>query len=272
LAVKIIALDLDGTLMSPDHITVSQRNRQALKLAKEKGVTIAIATGRTLAIMGDVCQQVPQVDFVIHSNGASVYDRRQGKNVYKNLMSWDFCEKVLNYLDDKPVFYEVYIDGKSFIQPNKAEYFISESLPSAFVDSLMGNMTQCEDLIKEVAGKDIEKITLYTKSQETFDQLWQEFSQMSEINLASSIAGNMEMTKFDADKGNALQGLCQQLGISTEEAMAFGDAGTDCLMLKRAGYSFAMENGDDLCKASAKHIAKSNAQDGVAQAIEKYVL
>ena len=54
MAVKIITLDLDGTLMSPDHLTVSQENKDALRAAHEKGVKIAVATGRTLAIMGDV--------------------------------------------------------------------------------------------------------------------------------------------------------------------------------------------------------------------------
>jgi hypothetical protein len=272
MSVKIIALDLDGTLMSPDHMTVSARNREALKKAHDKGITIAIATGRTIAIIGDVCEQVPEVDYIIYSNGASVLERKTGKNIYTNLMDWDFCEKVIDYLDEKPAFYEIYINGKSYVKPSKAEHFISDRLPKEFVDSLLGSVTPCENIKEALAGKSIEKITLYTKEQEAFDEMWEHFSKMDCINLASSINGNMEMTKFDADKGNALKGLCDTLGIKPEEAMTFGDAGNDCGMLKFAGYSFAMENGEDICKQTANYVTKSNANDGVAVAIEKYAL
>ena len=80
--IKLIALDLDGTLMYTDHITVTEENRAALKKAHEKGASLAVATGRTLAIIGDVCEQIPEIDYVIYSNGAAVYDRRQSKNIY----------------------------------------------------------------------------------------------------------------------------------------------------------------------------------------------
>jgi hypothetical protein len=102
--------------------------------------------------------------------------------------------------------------------------------------------------------------------------MWNKYSKMDSINLASSIEGNLEFTKFDADKGNALKGLCDELGINQNEAMAFGDAGNDCGMLKYASYSFAMENGEDICKEIANYAAKSNADDGVGNAIEEYVL
>ena len=135
MAVKIITLDLDGTLMSPDHLTVSQENKDALRAAHEKGVKIAVATGRTLAIMGDVCTQVPQVDYIIHSNGAGVVDRKTGERLYSNLMSWDFSEKIIDFLNTKPCFYELYVDGKSYVQEDRAPYFITDVLPKEFIDA-----------------------------------------------------------------------------------------------------------------------------------------
>ena len=68
--IKMIALDLDGTLMYTDHMTVTENNRRALKHAHEHGSKIAISTGRTLAIIGDVCEQVPEIDYIMFSNGA----------------------------------------------------------------------------------------------------------------------------------------------------------------------------------------------------------
>ena len=61
--------------MAPDHITVTERTYNALKAAHDKGVKIAIATGRTLGFVESVVKQIPFADYVIYSNGASVYDR-----------------------------------------------------------------------------------------------------------------------------------------------------------------------------------------------------
>ena len=156
MAVKIITLDLDGTLMSPDHLTVSQENKDALRAAHEKGVKIAVATGRTLAIMGDVCTQVPQVDYIIHSNGAGVVDRKTGERLYSNLMSWDFSEKIIDFLNTKPCFYELYVDGKSYVQEDRAPYFITDVLPKEFIDALMDRMEVCTDAKAAIFGKDVE--------------------------------------------------------------------------------------------------------------------
>lgn len=270
--IKLITLDLDGTLMSADHVTVSEANRKALKMAHEKGVKIAISTGRTLAIIGDICDQVPEVDYIMYSNGAGVFDRKEQKTIYQNLMDWDFCKSVIEYLDTRPAFFEIYVDGKSYVQQNKEEFFIDNLLPKEFIDKLMSQMCICENVVKCVENKEVEKITLYTKDKDSFDEMWEHFSNMSDkIYLASSLKGNMEMTKAGVDKGVALDGMCKVLGITANECMAFGDAGNDCPMLEYSKYSFAMANATDECKASAKHITLSNKEDGVAVAINEYI-
>ena len=86
MAVKLIASDLDGTLMAPDHMTVSERTKKALLDAHEKGIKIAIATGRTLHFTDSVTAQIPFVDYVVSSNGAAVYDRNAGEYVYSTLV------------------------------------------------------------------------------------------------------------------------------------------------------------------------------------------
>ena len=67
MSVKIIATDLDGTLMAPDHITVTERTKSALLNAHKKGIKIAIATGRTLGFITPVINQIPFTDYVIFS-------------------------------------------------------------------------------------------------------------------------------------------------------------------------------------------------------------
>lgn len=269
--IKLIALDMDGTLMSPDHITVSDENRKALKEAHDKGAKISIATGRTLAIIGDVCQQVPEVDYIIYSNGAGVLDRKAQQNIYQNLMTWDFCKDIIEYIDTLPIFIEIYLDGMSYVQESKAMYFKDGVLPQEFIDKLLGQMTVVENLIETIKGKDIEKISIYTNNEGDFQVLWDRFKTTKGIYLASALPLSMEITKAGVDKGAALKGMCETLDFSPNEVMAFGDAGNDIPMLEFADYSFAMENGSEECKRAAKFQTKSNGQDGVAHGIRQYI-
>ncbi len=273
MSIKIIALDLDGTLMMPDHLTVSNANREAIKKAHEKGIKIAISTGRTLSIMWDVCKQVPQVDYVMYSNGAGVLDRQTGKNIYSSYIPNNVCNRIIEKLDNLPVFVEIYINGDSYAQKDKKEHFIYEYLPDKVGNILINTINMCENLSDEICDKNIEKMTVYCKHEEVYKEIWNYLSKMdNEITIASSIKGNIDITKIGVNKGTALDGMCKKLGIEKSEAMAFGDGGNDCPMLEYADYSFAMANGDDNCKAAAKYITKSNADDGVAWAINKYVL
>lgn len=270
--IKLVVLDLDGTLMSPDHLTVSEANRNALRLAHEKGIKIAISTGRTLAIIGDICEQVPEVDYIMYSNGAGVFDRKDNKNIYTNLMSNELSNEILSYLEDKKCFYEIYANGKSYAQEDKGDYFIYDILPKEFLDDVLSKMEIVKNAKEELNGAGIEKITIYSRFPEVFNEACEHFTKMTDkLYTTSSIKGNLDMTKKGVDKGTALDGMCKALGITADEVMAFGDAGNDCPMLEYAGYSYAMANGSDECKASAKYETKSNAEDGVAYAVLKHI-
>ena len=104
MSVKIIATDLDGTLMAPDHLTVTERTKNALYEAHKKGVKIAIATGRTLAFIDYVVNQIPFVDYIIHSNGAAVFDRKNNEYIYTNLVSPEITAEAITLLNSMPSY------------------------------------------------------------------------------------------------------------------------------------------------------------------------
>ena len=80
--INLIATDLDGTLLAPDHITITQRTLSALTSAHQKGVKIAISTGRSLSLIINVAEKLPFVDYIIYSNGAGVYDCSKKETVF----------------------------------------------------------------------------------------------------------------------------------------------------------------------------------------------
>lgn len=271
MAIKIIATDLDGTLMAPDHLTVTERTKSALLSAHENGVKITIATGRALDFTSGVTSQIPFADYVICSNGASVYDRNNDKFIYTNLVSPEITTEATELLKTLPVYYNIYIDGKIYAQKGADKFFNNLALPTEFLEDFVSRLIICDDISEQIKGKGAELIDVFYSDEETKKIIF-DFFEDKGLFLASALGGVVSATAQGSDKGTALKGLCDILGINSDEAMTFGDASNDATMLRYAYYSFAMENGDDICKKSARFSAPSNAEDGVAQMVEKYAL
>lgn len=269
--VKLIALDMDGTLMSPDHVTVSEENRKALKEAHDKGIKISIATGRTLSIIGNVCEQVPETDYIIFSNGAGVYDRRENKVIYVNPMKWEFCEPIIRYLDSNPLMTEIYCDGKSYMRSDSVKYLDPKLYPEEFLDMIIKGTNFCGDVCDELKGKDIEKFTIHFGDAATLMKVKNYLENLEGIALTASFEASLEFTAASADKGNALEGMCRILGIDASECAAFGDADNDLPMIEFSGYGFAMGNATENVKKAAKYVTKTNGEDGVAAGIRNII-
>ncbi len=271
MAIKIIATDLDGTLMAPDHLTVTERTKNALKSAHDKGIKITIATGRALNFTSGVTTQIPFADYVICSNGASVYDRNNKKFIYTNLISPEITAEAIALLNTLPVYYNIYIDGNIYAQKGADLFFNDLNLPQEFLEDFVSKLIICDDISKETKDKGAELIDVFFSDEDSKKKILEFFDEKG-LFLASALGGVCSATAQGSDKGTALKGLCDILGVASDEAMTFGDASNDATMLRYAYYSFSMENGDVICKESARFSAPSNADDGVAQMVEKYAL
>lgn len=269
--VRLIACDLDGTLLGADHITVSERNRKALFEAHEKGVKIAVATGRTLSVIYGVIEQLPFVDYVIYSNGAAVRDLKTAKTVYKEYMPEKVAADIFSFLLKYPVYFEFYYNGAQHAQTGREKYFKGMDLPREFLEAYAAQ-TVFDDEIAPFAAKGVEKINLFYFEKAHYEEIREYLFSNESIACTSPVAGDIEMTAKGVDKSNALAGLCKTLGITSREVMAFGDSDNDLGMLEFAGYGTAMANASQACINKAKYKTLSNEEDGVAAAVEKYVL
>lgn len=273
MSIKLIATDLDGTLMAPDHLTVTKRTYDTLKKAHDKGIKIAVATGRPMALIDNVINQVPFVDYVIYSNGSCVFDRNDEKIIHADLIEDKLAREIVEYFLTQNIFFEIYINGRSCYQLGTEKLFQNMGLPQKFLDEVAQTMDAYESLLDFMKndGKGMEKITFYGISDEKYEKVKAKLEGYG-LEACSSLPGTIEATSKTANKGNALLGICENMCITSDEVMSFGDAGNDCPMLDFAKYSFAMENGTDECKAHAEFVTKSNGEDGVAVAVEKYAL
>ena len=277
MSIKLIVTDLDGTFMASDHITIPQENIEAFKKAHEMGIKVAIASGRTKILADNVTEQLPFLDYLITSNGAITYDLHTNKVVCANLMSNAESVEVFNILKDYNLIYEIYFEGKCYMNNESYSMFDTEHVSPHIHDLLKDFIKPVDSLEDFIAGKGIEKLNILSLSGEERIELEEKISQKCNVAFASSFPiikgknGNLEMTHSDATKGFAIKGLCDILGIDGTNVMCFGDGENDCSMLEFADYSFAMANGTDLVKATAKYVTDTNDNGGVAKAIKKYV-
>lgn len=277
MSIKLIVTDLDGTLMAPDHTTVTERTRQALKEAHDKGVKTAIATGRTISLIGMVTNQVDFIDYVIYSNGAAVYDRVNKKLIYTSFFDTENALELAKFLDSEPVFYEIYANGWSYIRNDKVSLFDMGNLPKDFIDEITKHTVFVDDMCEIIKKSDVEKFNISSMAPERAEYITEKLISFKDTEWTSSLPGSkvqnqMEFMKKGVNKGAAVKGMCSVLGISPESVMAFGDAQNDCSMLELAGWSFAMGNACEECRQTAKYITDTNANDGLAKAVEEYVL
>ena len=271
MAIKLIATDLDGTLMAPDHLTVTERTYNALKTAHDRGVKIAIATGRTLGFIHNVTEQLPFCDYVIYSNGASVFDRNKGEDIYTNHIPPAVTKDILSLLSKYDLYYNCYVGGKVYVQTDKIKFYINRGLPEEFIQFFIQCSAECENMESELDGRSAEIVAMYNVSDDIKKTLTDFFRQHG-LHITSSIPDEFEVTAPDVNKGTAMKGLCVNAGFKADEVMAFGDALNDLEMLEYAVHSVAMGNACEQCKSAAKYITATNAEDGVAEAVEKYVL
>ncbi len=272
--IKLIALDLDGTTLKNDHMTISDRTKQALEAAIAEGILVVPATGRNDALLPRAIMDIPGIRYAITSNGAVTYDIKEQRVLHSGYLSADIARKVLSLIPRDEILVEIFRKGRLLVERRFTQAL--QEYPIHFMDMEILNrlFQEVEDLSEFTRdqGDGIEKINIPFVPPKWREPLWERFSKLPSIALTSSVKHNMEINQADTSKGVALERFCENLHIPPENVMAFGDNGNDVEMLQYAGLSFAMGNGTDAAKKAAKFVALASDEDGVAQAIEKYAL
>lgn len=268
--IRLIATDLDGTLLQDDHMTVSERNKQALKRASEAGVEIVIASGRTWAVLSKVAKDLGLARYALISNGASVVDVSTGEFLFHKNIPFEEWAPIYEYLKELGYPFCLYCDGESYMEASVADAFHNPTLSKGFVADLKSRANVVDKLTIALKHKGIEKFSVLYVDKEKYEQVCEKLATFGKVQLTSSLPYNVEINAMGADKGGGLKTLSRQLGISREEVMAFGDAENDLSMLEWACWSFAMGNATESVKKAAKYVTKTNMEDGIAEAVNKF--
>ena len=270
--IRLICLDMDGTLLDDDHATVPPRNVRALRAAAERGALVAIASGRSWSLLEEVADQVGAVGCAVLSNGASVLDVGTGEWLYRSCLPEETWRPLARLLLARRLPFEVYCEGETLIQRDTFPSVLDCALSEEFRGVLRRHTLRPESLEEALSGRAVEKFHIYRIPPEQREAVRAEALACGPMTAATAFPGNLELTAPGVNKGAAVRALCARKGWTAEQVMAFGDAGNDLELLSWARWSFAMSNGSPEAKEAARYLTASNTEAGVAQGVEQYFL
>lgn len=271
--IRLIALDLDGTLLTSDK-RLSRHNRETLEQCIQRGICVVPATGRTLDGIPEEIKRMPGVRYVICTNGAVVADLCGGQVISSQKMDWELTARLLDIIADYPVMYDVYMDGRGKSEIRFLEHLDDYGIPETIQKLIWSTRDIVPDTRDHVRREKeaVEKINIFTGDDKIRKQIREKLSECPDILITTSLPNNLEINYKDATKGGALLKLAEYLEIPREQTMAFGDGENDLTMIQAAGIGVVMENGDESLKQYADYITKGNDQDGVSAAIKHFAV
>ena len=274
LDVKLIALDMDGTLLN-EHGLLAEESKEALMQAMEQGVHVVIATGRVFSALPQDVVTVPGIQYAITSNGANIIRLKDNETIYSNLIDGSKLDDIMDILEDETIMKEVFYDHQVYAQKSCLEhledYGIRTEKSQRYTLTTRQPVEDTLALILENRDK-LENINLLFGNEERRQQVWKRLDAVEGITACSSMPYNLEIGGATTSKAAALDALGEILGVTKEQIMACGDSSNDAAMLRHAGISVAMGNAEDEVKAESLMVTKTNKDHGVAYAIRELVL
>ena len=240
---KLLALDLDGTLLTEDK-RITEATKRSIFQAVEKGIIVLFATGRGLQTSSAYMEELGLTGPMVFVNGAEIW--KNPKEVWKR-----------SFIDNKDLrkLYQLATE-------NGARFWGYNA------DDLIHSTHWTPDLLK----KDWLKFGISSENPIVLQKMWEIITEWGTLEVTQTERTNMEITVKGVTKESGIREVCRLLSIEMEEVMAIGDSLNDYYLISSAGLGVAMGNAIDEIKRVAAVTTDSNEHDGVAKAINRYLL
>jgi len=264
MTIRLVALDLDGTLLNSSD-GVSEANARAIRRVRERGVVVVLCTSRWFSLAAHTAKELRLEAPLICQNGAQVRALDDHSDLLHLRMDLQAAREVAAFMDSRSETSLVCIDDVSYLRSSR-EVDRSQLPPDVLLTSRLSDVLSAPPTAFLLFGK------------EAVDALEAAFAEKYRgvLNVARGYSAAYphyaNVVHAGADKGSALRLLCDHLGLDVRQALAMGDSGPDVSMFRVAGFSVAMGNAPPEVRAEAQTVAPSNEDDGVAWALERFVL
>ena len=257
--IKAIFFDIDGTLVSFNTHRIPQSAVDAISKAKEKGIKIYISTGRPFSLINNLDEIKHLIDGYITANGALCFSG--DKIISCTPIPKEYVLTVMKFSDDMR-FPCMVVGEKDLTMYNSDER----------TDRIFRQMLNVHNMRED---NNVEQIL-----QQRILQLTPVISVAEEKQIMPRLSGCVssrwypdfaDITATNANKGNGLLDIISHEGIRIDETMAFGDGGNDVSIIKKAGVGIAMGNANQVLIDVADHVTSSVDENGVYNAMKRFV-
>lgn len=275
---KLIAIDLDGTLLNDEH-KISEENLRAIQAAQSNGHIVVISTGRSLIDAKQIVKNVGLNCPIIGGNGAIFFDGEKEINCYE--LTPKTVKEIQAIFEKHEAYYEIFTRKNIFFTTygidllRKEASLVNDTNSERIIDVQLGQYgwtymkPETADHLDELGAY---KFYSYSFIPEKLNRLMQELKLRSDISVDTSGVGKLEIAAPLVNKGNGLEYIAKYFQVPITDTIAIGDNLNDLKMLTIAGIGVAMENGAAEAKEAADFITSTNNEHGVAKAIKKFVL
>jgi len=263
-AIKLLALDLDGTLFGDDGV-IRPRVRRAVAMAVERGVTVTLATGRAFDVAARYARDLGIEAPLICYQGAVIQDMASGQILHAETLPADVLPQVIALAEARGWDLHFQRDGRIFVRQRRQDdqfYWLLFGLPITEVPDLRAAIAPPPNKFVITCDAD--------QAEAVIAELRARFA--DHLNIIRSHAILVEGVPAGVTKGRALAWLAGYLGVPQAAVMAVGDQDNDVPMLAWAGLGVAMGGAAPAARAVARWLAPSLAEDGAAVAIERFIL
>ncbi len=275
---RLLFLDLDGTLVGPGDL-ISPRTRDALHQAQRQGCVLVICTGRSRYAAQHIAAQIGgAVGYGIASNGSVVFQWEHTGALQKFTLTEAVTREAVRLARAHglaPLCLGLEDDDRVIHADRRFP------LPASYLSVQGSRLAFCDDIRQEMAARDAlpMSIDVHAEAEQGVAALAQAWRQAfgKEVIVYDSFAARFGcwgayLNPAAASKARAAQWVAAALGIPREQTLAVGDYLNDLDLLRWAGLGVCMGDGHADALACAGHVTGTLAEDGVAQAIERFVL
>ena len=271
MTIKLIATDMDGTLLDPKGQVDLPRLEKILDQLDERGIRFVIATGNEIHRVKQLLGHLTERVVLIVANGARIFEGNQ----LLQAQTWDddMVNRALEFFKGRECQDQFVVTSMNggFVKEGTVFTQLENFMTPEIIELFYQRMNFVEELESHLFGG-VLKMSLVV-GEERSDSVLEEINQLfnGSVQAVSSGYGCIDILQAGIHKAWGLQELLKSWDIKAEEIMAFGDSENDVEMLQLAGIAYAMENADDKAKAVATNFAPSNIQAGVYQVLEDWL-
>lgn len=267
---KLVAIDCDNTLLDST-ANIPEENKTVINILKNKGVNFVLATGRNDILVKDYINELGFNAPVIGCNGASIREFSTNTLLKITPIKKESLKAVFDFCKENDIKIKAFSMTHGYSNENLKSSANLAHIIKTYTRVLSEELIYeiVPDMYSLIEGDPLLKLVIVSEDADFIEKTQASLKKIPDIEVVRSNRNCLDIMRKGVTKGSAVEAYAQTLGITPDEIVAFGDSENDYSMLNMAGYSVAMENGEDILKDIADMITLTNNEAGVGFGLRK---